>query len=209
MRVQYPITNSLDESASAPVDTFRTVFDEDKVRKKVIPILMFKFKKMMPKFYPEIKSGTISVRVIEFFFTKFLYSHPVRYWKDGDYVDVLQSYKRILRKYGGKKGIDVYRRGTKINVEVGNTTLISTTRQIRCFTWMEERGILDWLLKPSNTQQVLHAISEYMAQSERPKLPNRKNYAGMIGCERIPDPDMVLDDESGPREPMLTDSPGE
>jgi hypothetical protein len=183
----YPTTSSelLDTDSSVVVSRFLELYDEHKVRTKLIPIILYKFKKQVPDVYPEIQSGSISVRVLEHFFTKYLYSHPVYFWNKGEFVDVLESYKKTLRKYGGKRGMDVYRRGPKLKVRVGSTTVVSAVPQLRCFTWMEERGILDWLLEPRNTRHVLKSISEFLRAKPRPKLPNRKGYAKLTICEKL------------------------
>jgi len=89
----------------------------------------------------------ISIRLIDYFVTKYSKKNKINYKIDEDNVfSIYQSYKQQLKAFQ-KKNFDPFARGIRIPYFVENVWIITTIGQLNFFKWFISKNILDYVSK--------------------------------------------------------------
>jgi hypothetical protein len=88
----------------------------------------------------------ISIRLIDYFVTKFSKKNKSSYKINETVFNVYQSYKQQLKTFQ-KKNFDPFARGIRIPYFVGNSWIITTIGQLNFFKWFISKNILDYVIK--------------------------------------------------------------
>lgn len=88
----------------------------------------------------------ISIRLIDYFVTKYSKKNKISYKIDNNYFNIHQSYKQQLKNFQ-KKNFDPFARGIRIPYYVGNIWIITTVGQINFFQWFISNKILEFVVK--------------------------------------------------------------
>ena len=88
----------------------------------------------------------ISIRLIDYFVTKYSKKNKILYKIDNISFNIHQSYKQQLKNYQ-KKNFDPFARGTRIPYYVGNLWIITTIGQLNFYQWFISNKILDFIIK--------------------------------------------------------------
>jgi hypothetical protein len=114
--------------------------------------------KSIEKFYSTLKfvndfisiinsDSKISIRLIDYFVTKYSKKNKINYKIDEDNVfSIYQSYKQQLKAFQ-KKNFDPFARGIRIPYFVENVWIITTIGQLNFFKWFISKNILDYVSK--------------------------------------------------------------
>ena len=93
-----------------------------------------------------IKSNSkISIRLIDYFVTKYSKKNKINYKIDNNIFNVYQSYKQQLKAYQ-KKHFDPFARGIRIPYFINNECIITTIGQLIFFKWFISKKILDFVI---------------------------------------------------------------
>lgn len=90
-------------------------------------------------------NSNISIRLIDYFVTKYSKKHKISYKIDDIIFNVSQSYKQQLKQYQ-KKYFDPFARGTRIPYFFMNDCIITTIRQLNFFKWFISKKVLDYII---------------------------------------------------------------
>lgn len=88
----------------------------------------------------------ISIRLIDYFITKYSKKNKISYKIDNNYFNIYQSYKQQLNIFQ-KKNFDPFARGIRIPYYVGNTWIITTIGQLNFYQWFISNKILEYVIK--------------------------------------------------------------
>ena len=114
--------------------------------------------KSIEKFYSTLKfvndfisiinsNSKISIRLIDYFVTKYSKKNKINYKIDEDNLfSIYQSYKQQLKAFQ-KKNFDPFARGIRIPYFVENVWIITTIGQLNFFKWFISKNILDYVNK--------------------------------------------------------------
>ena len=114
--------------------------------------------KSIEKFYSTLKfvndfisiinsDSKISIRLIDYFVTKYSKKNKINYKIDEDNLfNIHQSYKQQLKAFQ-KKNFDPFARGIRIPYFVENVWIITTIGQLNFFKWFISKNILDYVSK--------------------------------------------------------------
>jgi hypothetical protein len=116
--------------------------------------------KLLDKFYENIKNinnfisiinsklctTKISIRLIDYFITKYSKKNKTNYKLNDDIFIVYQSYKQQLKKYK-KKYFDPFARGIRIPYFVSTYWIITTIGQLNFFKWFISKNIISFISK--------------------------------------------------------------
>jgi hypothetical protein len=135
--------------------------DED-LNDKIIKLIQFntqelRFLQSIKEFYKSLQcvhdfisiiksESNISIRLIDYFVTKYSKKNKIVYKLDDDLFNVYQSYKQQLKNYQ-KKNFDPFARGIKIPYYIDNYWIITTIGQLHFFKWFISKNIYDFVLK--------------------------------------------------------------
>jgi hypothetical protein len=86
----------------------------------------------------------ISIRLIDYFVTKFSKKNKVSYKLDDILYNVYQSYKHQLKLFQ-KKNFDPFARGIRIPYYIGDRWVITTIGQLNFFKWFISKQILEYV----------------------------------------------------------------
>lgn len=87
----------------------------------------------------------ISIRLIDYFVTKYSRKNKISYKLDNSVFNISQSYKHKLKKHQ-KKNFDPFARGIRIPYYVGNTWIITTIGQLNFYEWFISNKILEFVI---------------------------------------------------------------
>ena len=91
--------------------------------------------------------SSISIRLIEYFVTKYSKKNKISYkLLDDSIFNVYQSYKQQLNLYK-KMNFDPFARGIRIPYYISSTWVITTIGQLNFFKWFISKNILDYVIK--------------------------------------------------------------
>ena len=118
------------------------------------PNIINKFLKILNgnihKYYDNILlEYTISIRLIDYFITKYSKNHKVIYKIDNQIINIYNSYKQQLKVYQ-KKNFDPFSRGYKIPYFLNDICIITTISQLNFFKWFFSNGLYEYILKYHN-----------------------------------------------------------
>jgi len=116
--------------------------------------------KIIDKFYENLKnindflsiinskSNTykISIRLIDYFVTKYSKKNKSSYKLNDNNFIVYQSYKQQLKSYK-KKNFDPFARGIRIPYYLNNKWIITTIGQLNFFKWFISKNIISFITK--------------------------------------------------------------
>jgi len=114
--------------------------------------------KSIEKFYSTLKfvndfisiinsNSKISIRLIDYFVTKYSKKNKINYKIDEDNLfSIYQSYKQQLKAFQ-KKNFDPFARGIRIPYFVENVWIITTIGQLNFFKWFISKNILEYVNK--------------------------------------------------------------
>lgn len=88
----------------------------------------------------------ISIRLIDYFVTKYSKKNKITYKVDDGIFTIYQSYKQQLKNYQ-KKNFDPFARGIRIPYYVGNLWIITTIGQLNFYKWFISKNILEYVIK--------------------------------------------------------------
>lgn len=94
----------------------------------------------------------ISLRILDWFVTKYANKNKILINNDGDIIDVHISYKAQLKSYK-KKYFDPFKRREKFNYHFkeADKTIYTTIGQLNFFRWAMENGILAYVISNYDT----------------------------------------------------------
>jgi hypothetical protein len=92
----------------------------------------------------------ISIRLIDYFVTKYSKKNKITYKIDNNIFNIHQSYKQQLKNFQ-KKNFDPFARGIRIPYYVGNVWIITTIGQLNFYQWFISNKILDHVIKNKET----------------------------------------------------------
>lgn len=90
--------------------------------------------------------SSISIRLIDYFITKYSKKNKISYKIDNNYFNIYQSYKQQLNIFQ-KKNFDPFARGIRIPYYIGNTWIITTIGQLNFYQWFISNKILEYIIK--------------------------------------------------------------
>jgi hypothetical protein len=88
----------------------------------------------------------ISIRLIDYFVTKYSKKNKISYKIDNNLFNIHQSYKQQLKNFQ-KKNFDPFARGIRIPYYVGNVWVITTIGQLNFYKWFISNKILEYIIK--------------------------------------------------------------
>lgn len=105
----------------------------------------------------------ISIRLIDYFVTKYSKKNKISYKIDNNNFNIHQSYKQQLKNFQ-KKNFDPFARGIRIPYYVGNIWIITTIGQLNFYQWFISNKILEIVIKYKD------AIETDMNKNKKNKL---------------------------------------
>ena len=88
----------------------------------------------------------ISIRLIDYFVTKYSKKNKISYKIDNNIFNIHQSYKQQLKHFQ-KKHFDPFARGIRMPYYVGYLWIITTIGQLNFYQWFISNKILDYVIK--------------------------------------------------------------
>jgi hypothetical protein len=88
----------------------------------------------------------ISIRLIDYFVTKYSKKNKISYKIDNNTFNIHQSYKQQLKNFQ-KKNFDPFARGIRIPYYIGNIWIITTIGQLNFYQWFISNKILEYIIK--------------------------------------------------------------
>jgi hypothetical protein len=112
--------------------------------------------KSMEKFYTDDNNiilfmsiinsrARISIRLIDYFVTKYSKIHKTSYKYNNEIVNVFTSYKQQLKAFQ-KKHFDPFSRGERIPYFMNELCVITTIGQLNFFRWFISKNLLEYIL---------------------------------------------------------------
>ena len=86
----------------------------------------------------------ISIRLIDYFVTKYSKIHKISYKYDNETINIFTSYKQQLKAFQ-KKHFDPFSRGERIPYFMGSDCVITTIGQLNFFRWFISKNILNYI----------------------------------------------------------------
>jgi hypothetical protein len=117
----------------------------------------------------------ISIRLIDYFVTKYSKKNKVVYYINNSLFNIYQSYKQQLKAFQ-KKYFDPFARGIRIPYFIANACIITTIGQLNFFKWFISKNILDYVLKNKDLIEVEMNKSKKIKLSIKVKKPLKKKY---------------------------------
>jgi len=113
--------------------------------------------KSFEKFYDTLKyvneflsiinsDSKISIRLIDYFITKYSKKNKICYTINDSSFNIYQSYKQQLKSFQ-KKNFDPFARGLRIPYYIRDTWIITTIGQLNFFKWFISKNIYDYVNK--------------------------------------------------------------
>ena len=96
------------------------------------------------------KTSSVSLRLIEYFVTRYCAKHSVSVIVDGATVDVNASYKTHLKAHS-KDNFDPFRRNDRVDVvyghdkDGGRLAVVTTVGQMNFFRWVFKHHVLEYI----------------------------------------------------------------
>jgi hypothetical protein len=89
--------------------------------------------------------SSISIRLIDYFVTKYSKLHKISYKYNDETINVYTSYKQQLKAFQ-KKHFDPFSRGERIPYFMSDTCIITTIGQLNFFRWFISKNILEYIV---------------------------------------------------------------
>ena len=125
----------------------------------------------------------ISIRLIDYFVTKYSKNHKIIYKINNNLqiVNVFNSYKQQLKAYQ-KKHFDPFSRGYRIPFFLNDICIITTISQLNFFKWFFSHGLYDYILEHYNNIEHEMNTSNKNKISIKPKITKKKNKQPIYNC---------------------------
>ena len=125
--------------------------------------------------------SSISIRLIDYFVTKYSKNHKVTYKVNNNILDnnysqvinVYNSYKQQLKAYQ-KKHFDPFSRGYRIPYFLNDTCIITTISQLNFFKWFFSNGLYEYILEFHNKIENEMNTSNKIKIEKKPKMIKKK-----------------------------------
>lgn len=91
-------------------------------------------------------TSDISIRLIDYFVTKYSKKNKILYKVDNNLFNIHQSYKQQLKNFQ-KKNFDPFARGIRIPYYISNVWIITTIGQLNFYQWFLSNKILEFIIK--------------------------------------------------------------
>jgi len=95
-------------------------------------------------------SANISIRLIDYFITKYSKLHKISYKYNEQIVNIYTSYKQQLKAYQ-KRHFDPFSRGDRIPYFINESCIITTIGQLNFFRWFISKNILEYIINNQTT----------------------------------------------------------
>lgn len=105
----------------------------------------------------------ISIRLIDYFITKYSKLHKISYKYNDQIVNIYSSYKQQLKAYQ-KRHFDPFSRGDRIPYFINETCIITTIGQLNFFRWFISKNILEYII---NNQSAIENEMNYKNRIEK------------------------------------------
>lgn len=130
---------------------------------------------MLKRTLDSTRDQHVSLRLIDWICTTYSKQHRLLFAKsNGSVIDIHSSYKSHLRSYG-KSRFDIFRRGTKLTIDVDGETIETTIAQLNFIRWLVTHDVLVYL--EENKDRLLEMQRESQKKEEDAdgdKKPKRK-----------------------------------
>ena len=90
-------------------------------------------------------NSNISIRLIDYFITKYSKTHRVSYKHNEESINIYTSYKQQLKAFQ-KKHFDPFSRGDRVPYFMGNMCIITTIGQLNFFRWFISKNIIEYIV---------------------------------------------------------------
>jgi hypothetical protein len=123
-----------------------------------------------------ISRCAISIRLIDYFVTKYSKNHKVIYKinNTSHIINVYNSYKQQLKAYQ-KKHFDPFSRGYRIPYFLNDTCIITTISQLNFFKWFFSNGLYEYILEYHNDiENEMNINNNKIKIEKKPKLIKKK-----------------------------------
>jgi hypothetical protein len=90
-------------------------------------------------------NSNISIRLIDYFITKYSKTHRVSYKHNEESINIYTSYKQQLKAFQ-KKHFDPFGRGDRVPYFMGNMCIITTIGQLNFFRWFISKNIIEYIV---------------------------------------------------------------
>ena len=129
-------------------------------------------------FIPIINSESkISIRLIDYFITKYSKNNKINYKLNGDQVfNVHTSYKQQLKAFQ-KKHFDPFSRGDRIPYFMNESCIITTIGQLNFFRWFLSKKVYDYIKNNQNViENDMNKKNKNNNKKNKKELCNSSNY---------------------------------
>ena len=130
----------------------------------------------------------ISIRLIDYFVTKYSRKNKISYKIDTNTFNISQSYKHQLKKHQ-KKNFDPFARGVRIPYYVGNTWIITTIGQLNFYEWFISNKILEFVI--ANKEAIEFDMNKNKKIKSNIKIKKPKNIYKKIDSKIIQQPIII------------------
>jgi hypothetical protein len=152
--------------------------------------------KYVESFYLELKDTTdffeilksdskVSIRLIDYFVTKYSKKNKIIYYINNSLFNIYQSYKQQLKAFQ-KRYFDPFARGNRIPYFIGTYCIITTIGQLNFFKWFISKNILDYVLKNKESIEIEMNKSKKIKLSIKIKNPRKTKYNEVKICSYTP-----------------------
>ena len=117
----------------------------------------------------------VSIRLIDYFVTKYSKKNKVVYYINDSLFNIYQSYKQQLKAFQ-KKYFDPFARGNRIPYFIGTFCIITTIGQLNFFKWFISKNILDYVLNNKSAIEIEMNKSKKMKVAIKVKNSRKKKY---------------------------------
>jgi hypothetical protein len=127
----------------------------------------------------------ISIRLIDYFVTKYSKKNKISYKIDNNIFNIHQSYKQQLKNFQ-KKNFDPFARGIRIPYYIGNIWIITTIGQLNFYQWFISNKILDFVIK--NKEDIDIDMNKNKRNKTNIKIKKPKNIYKKVETKIIQQP---------------------
>lgn len=128
--------------------------------------------------------SVISLRMIDWFITKYAKTKNISYEIDGKPFFVYQNYKFQLKAYS-KRQMDPFCRRNRIALNKHNIEIITTTGQMNFFRWAIENKILNYIIDNIALITKEMKVESKTCHSRKNKNTSEKRSFTKQSCETI------------------------
>jgi hypothetical protein len=132
----------------------------------------------------KLNTFKISIRLIDYFVTKYSKKNKINYKLNETNFIVHQSYRQQLKKYK-KTNFDPFARGVRIPYYINNRWIITTIGQLNFFEWFISKNIINYIIKNKEIIQYDMNINKKLKTEKKQKI-NKINKQNIYKINFIP-----------------------